>query len=244
MLIANHSQLGESANELVKKWGTSGYRYGFPDFYAYGPPVRPMMYDQSRVYQGVIGRHYPDAETRRYHYLYDPNMYRQPGFGDPSSTGQAIAILENLLSLAPANEFLNYDVVWATDTATGAGTDTVNRLWIIHGHTFEQVRQATAAAGGTVNATKPDADLAKRIARARTGDPAIVDATLGKVDDVRAAIENMIQVLRSGGAVPVAVNPVIITKAKWPVTTKVAIAGATVGVIALGALTAVLLVRR
>jgi hypothetical protein len=243
MLIANHSQLGESANELVKKWGTSGYRYGFPDYYAYGPPVRPMMYDQSRVYQGVIGRHYPEAETARYHYLYDPNMYQQPGFGDPSSTGQAIAILENLLSLAPAGSFLDFDVVWAVNAATGAGVDVANKLWVIQGHTFEQVRQATAAAGGTINATTATGDLAKRIARARAGaDPAIVDATLGKVDDVRAAVENMIQVLRSGNAMPVAINPVIITKAKWPVGAKVAVAGA--GVLALGALTTVLLMHR
>jgi hypothetical protein len=72
-------QLGESANELVTKWGRSGYRYGFPDFYAAEFPVRPMAYDQSRIYSGVIGRHYPEAKTGRYHYMFDQNMYQQPG---------------------------------------------------------------------------------------------------------------------------------------------------------------------
>lgn len=72
-------QLGESANELVAKWGRGPYRYGYPDFYAAEFPVRPMMYDQSRIYSGVIGRHYPDAKTGRYHYMYDPNLYMQPG---------------------------------------------------------------------------------------------------------------------------------------------------------------------
>jgi hypothetical protein len=244
MLIANHSQLGESANELVKKWGTSGYRYGFPDYYAYGPPVRPMMYDQSRVYQGVIGRHYPEAETARYHYLYDPNMYQQPGFGDPSSTGQAIAILENLLAVAPADaSFSSFDVVWANNTATGAGIDGVNKLWIIHGHTFEQVRQATAAAGGTINATTATGDLARRIARSRAStDSTIANATIGKVDDVRAAVENMIEVLRSGNARPVTINPIILAKGPWPTGAKIAVAGA--GVLALGTLATVLLMRR
>lgn len=70
---------GESANELVAKWGRSGYRYGFPDFYAAEFPVAPMHYDQSRIYSGVIGRHYPNAQTARYHYMYDQNMYLQPG---------------------------------------------------------------------------------------------------------------------------------------------------------------------
>jgi len=80
-------QLGESANELVARWVHDGdrYRYGFPDIYASGASVRPMNYDQSRIYSGVIGRHYPDAQTRRYTYLYDPNMYLQPGFSDSPS---------------------------------------------------------------------------------------------------------------------------------------------------------------
>lgn len=99
---------GESANELVAQWGKHGYRYGFPDFYAYGPPVRPMYYDQSRVYQGVIGRHYPDAKTGRYHYLYDPNMYQQPGTptglgnGDAStpSPGARLAIATGIALVA------------------------------------------------------------------------------------------------------------------------------------------------
>jgi hypothetical protein len=57
----------------------AAYRYGFPDLYAYGPPVRPMHYDQSRQYQGVIGRRYSKAQTARYYALYDQNMYLQPG---------------------------------------------------------------------------------------------------------------------------------------------------------------------
>jgi hypothetical protein len=68
----------ESANDLVRRW-VGGYRYGFPDFYAAGFPVAPMYYDQSRIYQGVVGRHYPRAQTGRYHYLFDQNMYLQPG---------------------------------------------------------------------------------------------------------------------------------------------------------------------
>lgn len=77
-------QLGESANEAVAAWGKRGYRYGFPDFYAAQFPVRPMYYDQSRIYSGVIGRHYPDAKTARYHHMFDPNMYQQPGNYDPN----------------------------------------------------------------------------------------------------------------------------------------------------------------
>jgi hypothetical protein len=81
-------QLSESANELVSKWGKRGYRYGFPDFYAAEFPVRPMDYDQSRIYNGVIGRHYPDALTGRYHYMYDPNLYQQPGVPSGAGLGQ------------------------------------------------------------------------------------------------------------------------------------------------------------
>lgn len=77
-------QLGESANELTAKWGKSGYRYGFPDFYAAQFPVRPMYNDTSRIYSGVIGRHYPGAQTGRYHYMFDPNVYQQPGNYDPN----------------------------------------------------------------------------------------------------------------------------------------------------------------
>lgn len=72
------TQFGESANDLVKK--SKGYRFGFPDFYAAEFPFAPMDYDQSRVYSGVIGKHYLDAKTNRYYYMYDPNMYLQPGF--------------------------------------------------------------------------------------------------------------------------------------------------------------------
>ena len=88
MLVAQ--QLGESANDLVKKWGTRGYRYGFPDFYAAEFPVRPMDYDQSRIYSGVIGRQYPDAQTGRYHYMFDPNVYQQPGV--PSGLGDTASL--------------------------------------------------------------------------------------------------------------------------------------------------------
>lgn len=91
-------QLGESANDLVAIWGKQGYRYGFPDFYAAEFPVRPMYYDQSRIYSGVIGRHYPNAKTGRYHYQYDPNMYLQPGAptglgdGGTSSTSPGVRV--------------------------------------------------------------------------------------------------------------------------------------------------------
>lgn len=81
------TQFGESANDLVKK--SKGYRYGFPDFYAAEFPFAPMNYDRSRIYQGVIGLHYPEAQTSRYHYLYDPNMYLQPGFSDADDGRQA-----------------------------------------------------------------------------------------------------------------------------------------------------------
>ena len=81
--------LGESANELIQKWGKSGYRYGFPDQYAAEFPVRPMNYDQSRIYSGVVGRHYPDAQTMRYHYMFDPNMYMQPGVPTGAGLGAA-----------------------------------------------------------------------------------------------------------------------------------------------------------
>jgi len=68
----------ESANDLARKW-VGGYRNGFPDFYAAEFPVAPMYYDQSRIYSGVIGRHYPRAQTGRYHYMFDQNVYLQPG---------------------------------------------------------------------------------------------------------------------------------------------------------------------
>lgn len=92
MIVA---QFGESANTLVKQW-KGGYRNGFPTFRAAEPPVRPMHYDQSQIYSGVIGRQYEDS-TNRYMYLYDPNMYLQPGFSgfgaaDGMSTQTKIAI--------------------------------------------------------------------------------------------------------------------------------------------------------
>src|SRR5437868_6990268 len=119
MLIASHHQLGESANELVAKFSRSEYRYGFPDQYAAEFPVRPMYNDQSRIYSGVIGRRYPGAETERYHYLYDPNMYQQPGFGEATvmSAQQAITVLEGLLTAAPADAFPDFDVVFDGEVA-------------------------------------------------------------------------------------------------------------------------------
>jgi hypothetical protein len=79
------AQFGESANTLVKQW-KGGYRYGFPTFRAAEPPVRPMRYDQSQIYSGVIGHQYKDS-TNRYMYAYDPNMYLQPGFGAADGSG-------------------------------------------------------------------------------------------------------------------------------------------------------------
>jgi hypothetical protein len=104
MVIA---EFGESANELIQKWH-GGYRYGFPDFVAAEFPVRPMHYDQSRIYSGVVGRHYPDAETMRYHYMFDQNMYLQPGISDaPAPTsglspGARFAIALGVLGAATA----------------------------------------------------------------------------------------------------------------------------------------------
>jgi len=250
MLVA---QLGESANELVAKFGRSGYRYGFPDQYAYGPPVRPMHWDASRIYQGVIGRHYPDALTARYHSLYDPNMYMQPGvpagFGDagsPMTAQQAIAVMQGLLASAPAGYYGDFDVTYATNSATGSGMDVANQLWIIQGKTFEALRHAVAAAGGNTVLQTPSADLKKRIAAARAGgDPQIVDGTLGKAAKVRETIEYMIELLQSGEARPVAVTSVVATAAAPKLATpkQFAIAGATVGIAAVFAVGAVLLAR-
>jgi hypothetical protein len=248
MLIASHTQLGESANELVAKFGRSGYRYGFPDQYAYGPPVRPMNYDASRIYQGVIGRHYPDAQTMRYHSLYDPNMYQQPGvpagFGaaDAMTPAGAIAVLQGLLALAPAGSYVDYDVVVDGETASGAGIDIQNLLWVIHGGTFERLRYAIAAAGGNTVMQTPTTNLAKRIANARVLTPSIVMGTLGKAGKIRETIEYMIELLQTGAAAPVPVTPVVIIP-KLATPKQFAIAGATVGVVALAVLGAVLLTR-
>lgn len=247
MLVAQ--QFGESANELIKKWGRGPYRYGFPDQYAAEFPVRPMNYDQSRIYAGVIGRHYPNAETIRYHYMFDQNMYLQPGFSE--ATGMhpqdAIKTLEGFLSLAPGDAFRDFDVVFDTSKAGGAGIDATNRLWIIHGGTLGSLQLAVAAAGGTITTSRPNADLAKRIANARQGafQESIADATFGKVDDVRNAIENMITALKSGQVTPVAPSPLVVSTAgpRLSRNAKLAIAGGT-AVLAVGALTAVLLARR
>lgn len=247
------AQFGESANELVKKWGNSGYRYGFPDQYAAEFPVRPMNYDQSRIYSGIIGRHYPDAETERYHYSYDPNMYLQPGFGAAGgmSTQEAINTLEWFLSVLPSpSSFANYDVVFDTDTSRGTGIDALNKLFVIHGGSLGDLQLAIAAAGGVIAAQTPDSDLAKRIARSRSLDPTIRDSTFGKLDDVRHAVENMIAVLKSGAAQPIAPTPITIMTAsaaapgfKLTRNAKIAIAGGT-ALLAVGTLTAVLLTRR
>lgn len=251
MLVA---QLGESANELVAKFGRSGYRYGFPDQYAYGPPVRPMYWDASRIYQGVIGRHYPDAQTMRYHTLYDQNMYMQPGvpagFGDAGTMTpqQAIAVLQGLLSLAPSGYYGDYDVVVDTETASGAGIDVQNLLWVIHGGTFEQLRYAIAAAGGSTALQTPNANLSQRITNARVITPSIVMGTLGKSAKVRETIEYMIELLQTGQAKPAAVTPapITVTAAATPklaTPKQFAIAGATVGIAAAFAIGAVLLAR-
>lgn len=246
MLVA---QLGESANELVAKFGRSGYRYGFPDFYAAEFPVRPMNYDASRIYQGVIGRHYPNAETSRYHYLYDQNMYMQPGvpagFGDAGTmtAQQAIAVLQGLLSLVPAGAYGDYDVVVDGESASGAGTDVMNLLWIIHGGTFDRLRYAVAAAGGNTVMMTPNANLTKRITNAREVTPSIVMGTLGKLGKLRETIEYMIEMLQTGVAKPVPVTPVVIAAAPMATPRQYAIAGATVGAVALGVLGLVLLTR-
>lgn len=247
MLVA---QLGESANELVQKWGRGTYRYGFPDQYAAEFPVRPMRWDQSRIYSGVIGKHYPNAETERYHYMFDPNMYLQPGFGTASgmSAQEAIRTFEGFLSLAPANAYGDFDVVFDTGTASGAGMDVDNRLWVIHGGTLGSLQLAVAAAGGIFATQTPDADLARRLARARQLDPTIVNATVGKVSDVRYAVENMIAALKAGTAKPVAPSPILVPTAatstgKLSKPAKIAIAGGT-ALLAVGAVTAFLLTRR
>lgn len=101
------AQLGESANTLVNNW-QGGYRYGFPSFYAAGFPVRPMRYDQSRIYSGVIGRQYEDS-TNRYNYMFDPNMYEQPGI--PSG-------IVGLGIFDPANNRMQGGLVIGTITVT------------------------------------------------------------------------------------------------------------------------------
>jgi len=173
-------------------------------------------------------------------------MYLQPGFGAAGmSSNEAIAVLQKLLDSAPANAFKDFDVVFDTSQATGSGIDPDNRLWIIHGKTFEAVRQATAAAGGTVAVQTLTTELARRIARARqvAFQDTIANGTLGKVDDVRAAIENMITVLKSGDAIPVAVAAInIVQPSTLSRNAKIAIAGGTV--LALGGLAAFLLARR
>lgn len=233
-------QLGESANELVQKWRRSSYRYGFPDQYAAEFPVRPMRWDVSRVYAGVIGRRYPGAETARYYYMFDPNMYLQPGFGAAAgmSVQEAIRTLENFLALLPADAYGDFDVVFDRSAASGAGVDVDNRLWIIHGGTVGPLQRAVAAAGGIFKTQSPDADLAKRIASARQLEPTIVDATLGKVSDVRYAVENMIVALR---ARPPELAPPTAAARKLP-TAKIAIAGT--ALLAIGAVTYLLVKSR
>jgi hypothetical protein len=261
MLIANHSQLGESANELVKKFGNSAYRYGAPDFYAAEFPVRPMHYDRSRIYSGVIGRHYPNAQTSRYHTLYDPNMYMQPGFGAAGgmTVQDAIRVFEQFLKLT--STWHSFDVVYDTKPITGVDLNFINGLWIVHGGTVAQLKEATAVAGGVVGTQTLSADLAKRIERAQKSDPTIVKDTFGKLDDVHNAIENMIAALKTGETRPVPVGPVgptpiVVTQAASPATrvaaslnpttwsrrTKI-VAGATVGMLLAGGLAAVLLTR-
>jgi hypothetical protein len=157
----------------------------------------------------------------------------------------AIHVLEGLLSLAPAGAFLDYDVVFDTESAGGAGIDALNRLWVIHGGTFEQVRQAVAAAGGVVGTQLPTSDLTKRIIAAREVTPSIANVTLGKVDHVLDGVANMIDVLKSGQARPIAVTPITAVAATPRLATpkQFAIAGATVGVVLLGVIGAVLLTR-
>jgi hypothetical protein len=201
------AQFGESANTLVKQW-KGGYRNGFPTFRAAEPPVRPMHYDQSQIYSGVIGRQYEDS-TNRYMYAYDPNMYLQPGFSGLSAQSPeqaAIAVLEGFLAFAPTG-FDTFDVVFDTGSAGGVGISVTNRLMIIHGATLRAIQGATATAGGVFVTSKPDADLTKRIAAERDIEATIVDATIGKVDDVRNATANIIEALKSGKTKPLIPTP-------------------------------------
>jgi hypothetical protein len=242
VLIAHYGAFGESANELVTKWGKGPYRYGFPDFYAAEFPVHAARYDQSRIYSGVIGKHYPDAETSRYHYMYDPNMYMQPGFGAAGMSAEdAIAVFERFLGMVTT--FHSFDVVFDVGTSTGAYSDFNNRLWVVHGGTMALLQQATAAAGGTVAAQVPNSDVTARINNARMMDPTIAIATLGTLDDVKAAIENMITALKSGDVTPVAPRPIAISKPPMSRKTKIVIAAATGSAVVLGLVTAVLLKR-
>jgi hypothetical protein len=120
------------------------------------------------------------------------------GFGPTAPEQAAIAALEEFLAAAPTG-YDNFDVVFDTGSATGVGVRVDSNLFIIHGATLRAVQGATATAGGVFETSKPAAQLAARIAAARrTGDPQIVDATLGKVDDVRNATANIIEALKSG----------------------------------------------
>ena len=111
----------ESANDLVNNWKSS-YRYGFPDFLAYGPPVRPMDFDFSKVYSGVVGRHYPDAQTGRYHYMYDPNLAVEPmryGLGQTAGSDTATKIGGVVLGLVGIGVGIG-SVLWARRASTRA----------------------------------------------------------------------------------------------------------------------------
>jgi hypothetical protein len=239
------AQFGESANTLVKQW-KGGYRNGFPTFRAAEPPVRPMRYDQSQIYSGVIGRQYKDS-TNRYMYQYDPNMYLQPGFGDFAGAAEqaAIAVFEDLANrLKPFPD--NFDVVFDTSDTTGNASSVANGLMIIHGATLRALQNATATAGRVFATQTPSADLAKRIAAQRAIDP-LVNATLGTVSAVRANVDSMIKALKAGTTTPLIPTPQpvpAVGATGLSRNTKIAIGVGIAAAFALGTVAALTLSRR
>jgi hypothetical protein len=132
----------------------------------------------------------------------------------------AIKTLEGFLSFAPTG-FDDFDVVFDQLTATGVGVDVNNDLMIIHGGTMRALQEATAVAGGTVTTQAPNRSLLLRIQLSRnTSDPQIANATLGKVADLRAAVENLIDALKTGKTTPRPVTPLpVVTARPGPVLT-------------------------
>ena len=163
------------------------------------------------------------------------------GFGSAAEQA-AIAALEGFLAFAPTG-FDDFDVVFDTASASGVGVGSTTRLMIIHGATLRAIQGATATAGGIFATQTPSTDLAKRIAAQRDlGDPQLVNATLGKVEDVRAAVDNLITVLKSGEATPLVPAPAV-SSFKLSRNAKIVIGGVA-GVLALAGITALALRAR
>jgi hypothetical protein len=164
------------------------------------------------------------------------------GFGDFGGAAEnaAIAAFEGFLAFAPTG-FDDFDVVFDTSSASGVGVSVDNRLMIIHGATLRAIQGATATAGGVFATQTPNANLAKRIAAERViADQPIVNATLGPVSDVRAAVDNMIEALKAGTTTPLIPTPQPAVGATTGLSrnTKIAIGVGIAAAFALGAVAA------